>query len=111
MGYEEAKDKLKVSLGRVPSDAEWAKACKIELRSFREQVVRYTKAKHAMIRSNVRMVKAIARRYRTLGVSEEDLFQEGTAGLVRAVEKYDPVRGCRFSTYASWWIQQAIFNV
>ena len=66
-------------------------------------------SKTIMVSSNMRLVISIARRYSTFGVSRSDLIQEGSLGLMRATEKYDPGKGFKFGTYASWWIQQAIF--
>ncbi|WP_433856873.1 sigma-70 family RNA polymerase sigma factor [Streptomyces kronopolitis] len=66
------------------------------------------KAKDVFIRSNLRLVVAVARRYPRAGLPLLDLIQEGNAGLVRAVEKFDYAKGFKFSTYATWWIRQAI---
>ena len=67
-------------------------------------------ARNHMIRSNLRLVISIAKRYTNMGLTFSDLVEEGNIGLMRAVEKFNPARGYRFSTYASWWIKQAIMR-
>jgi len=75
---------------------------------LQQLVDRGNRAKDQFIRANLRLVVSIARRYVRSGMPMLDLIQEGNTGLVRAVEKFDYVRGYKFSTYATWWIRQAI---
>jgi RNA polymerase sigma factor (sigma-70 family) len=77
---------------------------------FVEMMMTAREAKQRMVQSNMRLVVSIARKYSNVGVSLQDLVQEGSLGLSRAAEKFEPKKGFKFSTYASWWIQQAVFR-
>jgi RNA polymerase primary sigma factor len=66
------------------------------------------RARKELIQKNLRLVISVAKRYRNYGLPFEDLIQEGNIGLIRAVDKFDPEKGYRFSTYATWWIRQAV---
>ncbi len=106
---EETRQALLQQLQRNPSKLEWAIGMgfgserQLENRLYRGRV-----AKRKMIRSNLRLVVSIAKRYLNRGVPFLDLIQEGAIGLNRAAEKFDPNKGYKFSTYAYWWIRQAI---
>ncbi|MFD7661774.1 RNA polymerase sigma factor RpoD/SigA [Streptomyces sp. NPDC059788] len=92
-------------LDGVVEDGNAAGGTREELEALAEEA---EKAKDVFIRSNLRLVVAVARRYPRAGLPLLDLIQEGNAGLVRAVEKFDYAKGFKFSTYATWWIRQAI---
>jgi RNA polymerase primary sigma factor len=105
---ERVRENLCGELGRSPKDKEWADAVKMPLPAFRQRLYQGRRAKDKMVQSNLRLVVSIARKYMNRGLSLQDLIQEGSLGLIRATEKFDCERGYKFSTYATWWIRQAI---
>lgn len=89
---------------------EWAAALQMDVPTLQEQLKKSQIAKSAMISANLRLVVSIAKRYLNRGLTLPDLVQEGSLGLIRATEKFDPEKGFKFSTYATWWIKQAIMR-
>jgi RNA polymerase primary sigma factor len=102
------RSRLAAALGYSPSKAAIASEIGLTERQLEHQLHRSRVAKRKMIRSNLRLVVSIAKRYLNRGVHFLDLIQEGALGLNRATEKFDPEKGYKFSTYAYWWIRQGI---
>ncbi|HBE19685.1 MAG TPA: RNA polymerase sigma factor, RpoD/SigA family [Cyanobacteria bacterium UBA11149] len=105
---EEIQAKWQEEKGRKATQAEIAKSLNLTPSQLENRLYRGRVAKRKMIRSNLRLVVSIAKRYLNRGIPFLDLIQEGALGLNRAAEKFDPTKGYKFSTYAYWWIRQAI---
>ena len=110
VAYENTRDHLQLMRGYEPTNEEWAIALGMDQEELSKELGRASKAKMAMLAANLRLVVSVAKRYRFQKLSFQDLIQEGTFGLVKAAEKFDPERGFKFSTYATWWIKQSIMR-
>lgn len=108
--YMEVRVNLTETLGRQPTVDEWACCLNMASRDLKADLLRSEKVRTQLVQKHMVQVRAIAKKYTGLGVPLTDLLQEGSCGLLRAAEKYDPALGHKFSTYAAHWIRQSISN-
>lgn len=105
---EKVRDNLQREVDREPTIGEWSRAVGMEQNAFELRLKEGRYSKDKMVNSNLRLVVSIAKNYQGRGMILQDLIQEGSLGLIRGAEKFDPSKGFKFSTYAHWWIRQAI---
>ncbi|KAK7245110.1 hypothetical protein RIF29_39944 [Crotalaria pallida] len=105
---EEVKMTLQSQFGREPTLAEWAEGVGVSCQALQTRLHCGNRSRERLITANLRMVVHIAKNYQGRGLSFQDLLQEGSMGLMKSVERFKPQVGCRFGTYAYWWIRQTI---
>ena len=108
VALEDAARELAKSIKRLPTEVEWAAKVQLAPAALRQELWRGQQAREHMIACNMRLVVSIAKRYVGRGMALQHLVAEGVQGLKRSVDKFDPSKGFKFSTYAHWWIRQAV---
>ncbi len=108
ISLEALESELEVNKGEKPNPESWALAAGLTPLQLKKKLKTGRRAKERMVAANLRLVVSVAKKYTKRNMDLLDLIQEGTIGLVRGVEKFDPARGYKFSTYAYWWIRQGI---
>ncbi|XP_031279075.1 RNA polymerase sigma factor sigF, chloroplastic-like isoform X1 [Pistacia vera] len=108
MRLEKVKSKLESQFGREPTLIEWADAVELNCRDLQSELQSGNNSREKLINANLRLVVHVAKQYQGRGLILQDLLQEGSMGLMKSVERFKPDAGCRFASYAYWWIRQTI---
>nr|AKC88765.1 sigma factor [Erodium foetidum] len=107
---EEVKNRLKSDIGHEPNLVEWSKEVGISCRVLHSRIRSGISSRDKLIYANQWVMADVAQQYLYCGLSYMDLFMAGISGLMRSIEKFDPRYGCRFSTYAFWWVREAVYR-
>lgn len=108
IALEHAAEALAKQLGHYPTVEELASHTGLPAATVQERLALGNQAKHLMVKHNLRLVISVARRYAYRGLELSDLIQEGAVGLIRGIQRFDPSKGYKFSTYSHWWIRQSV---